>query len=56
MIDCVGGYAGVKSFEQAQEMVMVSSTIQLLAKYQQQAFPSSQKNYAQAASSGHTDK
>ena len=41
VIDCVGGYARVKSSEQAQEMVMVSSTIQLIAKYQQQASPSS---------------
>ena len=39
VIDCVGGYAGVKSFEQAQEMVAAGGTIQLIAKYQQQALP-----------------
>ena len=39
VIDCVGGYAGVKSFEQAQEMVAARGTIQLIAKYQQQALP-----------------
>ena len=37
VIDCVGGYAGVKSFEQAQEMVAARGTIQLIALYQQQA-------------------
>ena len=41
VVDCVGGYAGVKSFEQAQEMVAARGTIQLIAKYQQQASPSS---------------
>ena len=39
VIDCVGGYAGVKSFEQAQEMVAARGTIQLIALYQQQALP-----------------
>ena len=34
VIDCVGGYAGVKSFEQAQEMVRVKGTLQLIALYQ----------------------
>ena len=33
VIDCVGGYAGVKSFEQAQEMVAARGTIQLIAMY-----------------------
>ena len=35
VIDCVGGHAGIKSFEQAQEMVRVRGTIQLIALYQQ---------------------
>ncbi len=39
MIDCVGGYAGIKSFEQAQDMVAAGGTIQLIALYQQQALP-----------------
>ena len=39
VIDCVGGYAGIKSFEQAQDMVADKGTIQLIALYQQQALP-----------------
>ena len=39
VIDCVGGYAGIKSFEQAQDMVTNKGTIQLIACYQQQALP-----------------
>jgi threonine dehydrogenase-like Zn-dependent dehydrogenase len=39
VIDCVGGYAGVKSFEQAQDMVAQRGTIQLIALYQQQPLP-----------------
>ena len=39
VVDCVGGYAGVKSFEQAQEMIAARGTIQLIAMYQQQALP-----------------
>jgi threonine dehydrogenase-like Zn-dependent dehydrogenase len=35
VIDCVGGHAGVKSFEQAQDMVRRKGTIQLIALYQQ---------------------
>ena len=35
VVDCVGGHAGIKSFEQAQEMVRVRGTIQLIALYQQ---------------------
>ena len=35
VIDCVGGHAGVKSFGQAQDMVRVRGTIQLIALYQQ---------------------
>ncbi|MCZ6676896.1 MAG: zinc-binding dehydrogenase [Candidatus Poribacteria bacterium] len=35
VVDCVGGYAGVKSFEQAQDMVRRGGTIQLIALYQQ---------------------
>ena len=34
VIDCVGGYAGIKSFEQAQDMVADKGTIQLIALYQ----------------------
>ena len=34
VIDCVGGHAGVKSFEQAQDMVRRKGTIQLIALYQ----------------------
>jgi len=39
VIDCVGGYAGVKSFEQAQEMTRQFGTIQLIALYQQAPLP-----------------
>ena len=39
VIDCVGGYAGVKSFEQAQEMVRPKGTLQLIALYQQAPLP-----------------
>jgi len=35
VIDCVGGHAGIKSFAQAQDMVRVRGTIQLIALYQQ---------------------
>ena len=37
VIDCVGGYAGIKSFEQTQDMVADRGTIQLIA--QQQPLP-----------------
>ena len=39
VIDCVGGYAGVKSFEQAQDMTRQFGTIQLIALYQQATAP-----------------
>lgn len=39
VIDCVGGYAGVKSFEQAQDMTRQLGTIQLIALYQQAPLP-----------------
>lgn len=39
VIDCVGGYDGVRSFEQAQEMVRLRGTIQLIAAYQQRPLP-----------------
>ena len=39
VIDCVGGYAGVKSFAQAQEMTRRMGTIQLIALYQQEPLP-----------------
>ena len=39
VIDCVGGYAGVKSFEQAQDMTRPFGTIQLIALYQQAPLP-----------------
>lgn len=39
VIDCVGGHAGVKSFEQAQDMVRTRGTIQLIALYQQAPLP-----------------
>ncbi|MBT5537236.1 zinc-binding dehydrogenase [Candidatus Poribacteria bacterium] len=35
VIDCVGGHAGVQSFEQAQDMVRPRGTLQLIALYQQ---------------------
>ena len=34
VIECVGGYAGIKSFEQAQDMVRSHGTIHLIALYQ----------------------
>ena len=39
VIDCVGGYDGVRSFEQAQDMVRRRGTIQLIAAYQQRPLP-----------------
>jgi len=39
VIDCVGGYAGLKSFEQAQDMVRRFGIIQLIALYQQAPLP-----------------
>ena len=39
VVDCVGGYAGAKSFEQAQDMVRSKGTIQLIALYQQAPLP-----------------
>ena len=39
VIDCVGGYAGVKSFEQAQDMTRQFGTIQLIALYRQAPLP-----------------
>ena len=39
VVDCVGGYAGIESFEQAQEMVRARGTIQLIAVYQQAPLP-----------------
>ena len=39
VIDCVGGHAGVKSFEQAQDMVRRRGTIQLIALYQGEPLP-----------------
>ena len=39
VIDCVGGYAGVKSFEQAQDMTRQFGSIQLIALYQQAPLP-----------------
>ena len=39
VIDCVGGYAGVKSFEQAQDMTRRFGIIQLIALYQQAPLP-----------------
>ena len=39
VIDCVGGHAGVKSFEQAQDMVRTRGIIQLIALYQQAPLP-----------------
>ena len=39
VIDCVGGYAGIKSFEQAQDMTRQFGTIQLIALYQQAPLP-----------------
>ncbi len=39
VIDCVGGHAGVKSFEQAQDMVRRKGTLQLIALYQGAPLP-----------------
>ena len=39
VIDCVGGHAGIKSFEQAQDMVRQFGIIQLIALYQQKPLP-----------------
>ena len=39
VIDCVGGYAGIKSFEQAQDMTRRFGIIQLIALYQQAPLP-----------------
>ena len=39
VVDCVGGPAGIKSFEQAQDMVCTKGTIQLIAAYQQAPLP-----------------
>ena len=39
VIDCVGGHAGVKSFEQAQDMVRRRGTLQLIALYQGAPLP-----------------
>ena len=39
VVDCVGGYAGINSFEQAQDMVRAKGTIQLIAAYQQAPLP-----------------
>ena len=39
VVDCVGGYDGVHSFEQAQEMVRRRGTVQLIAAYQQRPLP-----------------
>ena len=39
VIDCVGGHGGVKSFAQAQDMVRVNGTLQLIALYQGAPLP-----------------
>ena len=39
VVDCVGGYAGIKSFEQAQDMTRRFGTLQLIALYQQAPLP-----------------
>ncbi|MYE87440.1 zinc-binding dehydrogenase [Candidatus Poribacteria bacterium] len=39
VIDCVGGHAGVKSFEQAQDMGRRKGTLQLIALYQGEPLP-----------------
>jgi threonine dehydrogenase-like Zn-dependent dehydrogenase len=39
VVDCVGGPAGIKSFEQAQQMVSSGGLIQVNAKYQKQPLP-----------------
>ena len=39
VVDCVGGHAGVKSFDQAQDMVRRGGTLQLIALYQGEPLP-----------------
>jgi 2-desacetyl-2-hydroxyethyl bacteriochlorophyllide A dehydrogenase len=39
VIDCVGGDAGIKSFEQAQDMVKAQGTIHIIALYQGNPLP-----------------
>ena len=39
VVDCVGGFDGVRSFEQAQDMVRCGGTLQLIAAYQQRPLP-----------------
>lgn len=39
VVDCVGGYAGIKSFDQAQDMTRRFGTLQLIALYQQAPLP-----------------
>jgi threonine dehydrogenase-like Zn-dependent dehydrogenase len=39
VVDCVGGYAGIKSFEQAQDMTRRFGILQLIALYQQAPLP-----------------
>lgn len=39
VIECVGGDAGIKSFQQAQDMVRAGGTIHLIALYQDGALP-----------------
>ena len=52
VIDCVGGYAGIKSFEQAQDMVTNKGTIQLSATSTTSLFF---KNYAKTIGSRNTN-
>ena len=39
VVDCVGGYAGIKSFDQAQDMTRRFGILQLIALYQQAPLP-----------------
>ena len=39
VVDCVGGYAGIKSFDQAQDMTRRFGILQLIALYQQSPLP-----------------
>ena len=39
VVDCVGGYAGINSFEQAQDMTRRFGILQLIALYQQAPLP-----------------
>ena len=39
VVECVGGYAGIQSFEQAQKMLAPRGTIHLIAKYQGAPLP-----------------